>query len=129
MSEAIAAIFLCQLLGEVVARAFALPLPGPVAGMALMFAFLLWRGRKGDRGPNGERIVPEKLARTAEFLLRHLSLLFVPAAVGLIRHFGLLRDNARPLLAALIGSTVLAMLTTAWVFRGVSNWRERRAKP
>ncbi len=55
MIAAFAGIFLCQLLGELFARAFNLPLPGPVLGMGLLFLYLLLRGgqtRRKGREPS-----------------------------------------------------------------------------
>ena len=92
MIAAFAGIFLCQLLGELLARAFNLPLPGPVLGMGLLFLFLLVRGVQA-RGTRAQA-VPVSLAAAADGLLGHLSLLFVPAAVGVMRYFDLLRANA-----------------------------------
>ncbi len=110
MAAALAGIFLCQLLGEGVSRFFGLPLPGPVIGMGLMFLFLLVRGGQG-----GDKI-PKNLAAVSDFLLGHLSLLFVPAAVGLMRYFDLLGANAFLLAAALVVSTAVAMAVTALSF-------------
>ena len=90
MVAAFAGIFICQLLGEFIVRAFALPLPGPVLGMFLLFAALIVRGDKGARP------VPAQLGSAADGLLGHLSLLFVPASVGLMRYFDLLRPTLSP---------------------------------
>ena len=62
-----------QLAGEVVALALGLPVPGPVIGMAMLFATLIARGS-----------APPALRDTANGLLAHLSLLFVPAGVGVM---------------------------------------------
>ena len=40
MIEAILILLGCQLAGEAASRAFGLPVPGPVLGMALLFAAL-----------------------------------------------------------------------------------------
>ena len=85
MIAAITGLLVCQLLGEVLVRALTLPFPGPVAGLGLMFAFLLWRGR------GREPAVPVALGLVADTLLRNLSLLFIPAAVGVVQYLGLLR--------------------------------------
>jgi holin-like protein len=90
MIEALLILLFCQLLGEALVHALALPLPGPVAGMMLLFLALLWRGRKTP----GEAHVPEPLADTTDALLRNLSLLFIPAAVGIVQHTGILRESA-----------------------------------
>jgi putative effector of murein hydrolase LrgA (UPF0299 family) len=111
MIGALAGIFLCQLLGETIVRAFALPLPGPVFGMGLLFAYLLVRGGQGARQ------VPARLATVADGLLGNLSLLFVPAAVGLMNYFDLLSKNAVALVLAVVVSTAVTMAVTAATFR------------
>ena len=121
MIAAFAGIFLCQLLGELLARAFNLPLPGPVLGMGLLFLFLLVRGVQA-RGTRAQA-VPVSLATAADGLLGHLSLLFVPAAVGVMRYFDLLRANALAIGVAVALSTIFAMAATALTFRLFSRRR------
>jgi putative effector of murein hydrolase LrgA (UPF0299 family) len=116
MISALAGIFTCQLLGEIITRAFTLPLPGPVLGMGLLFAFLAIRGGR-TRGP----AIPAPLAAAADGLLGNLSLLFVPAAVGLMRYFDLLAANALTVTLAVAVSTALAMAATAASFRLLSR--------
>jgi len=101
----IAVILGFQLTGEVIARALALPVPGPVIGMALLLgAFLL-------RPALAERVLP-----TARGILQHLSLLFVPAGVGVISHAEALGQSGPALLLALVASTVLALAAGALTF-------------
>ena len=97
-------IFGCQLAGELAARVAQVSVPGPVIGMVILFCLLLVRGS-----------VPKDLSDTAGFLLNHLSLLFVPAGVGVILHFSLLGDDWLPISAALIVSTVLTIAFTALI--------------
>ena len=101
----LALLLVCQLIGEVVTRAANLPVPGPVLGMVLLLAGLL-----------ALRRVPEALERTSHGLLDNLSLLFVPAGAGIVRHLGILRAQWLPIVAAIAGSTVLAMLVAAGAF-------------
>ncbi len=95
-------IFGCQLVGELVTRALAIPVPGPVLGMVILFLLLVYRGA-----------IPEKLSTTADGLLGHLSLLFVPAGVGVMLHFPLLGDDWIAITVALVASTVLTIAITA----------------
>lgn len=95
-------LLLCQLAGEVIARMLSLPVPGPVIGMILLFLALLSRGG-----------VPEPVQETAGGLLRHLSLLFVPAGVGVMVHAGRLEAEALPIAVALFGSTLIGIAVTA----------------
>lgn len=101
----ITVLLVCQLAGEFVTRLLDLPLPGPVIGMLILFVGLLVHGR-----------VPEGLATVANGLLGHLSLLFVPAGVGVVTHIGLLAQGWVPLTAALVVSVVATIAVTALVF-------------
>jgi putative effector of murein hydrolase LrgA (UPF0299 family) len=111
MTAALAGIFLCQLLGEFICRFFALPVPGPVVGMGLLFLFLLLRDGQGRSA------VPKSLGAVSDQLLGHLSLLFVPATVGMMRNFDLLAANALMLSVSIVVSTAVAMAVTALTFR------------
>jgi holin-like protein len=102
MIEAITTLLIYQLIGETLTFALGLPIPGPVIGMALLLATLALR--------------PALLARikaTGNTLLSHLSLLFVPAGVGVMVHFARLSDEGVAIIAAVVGSTQLAIVATA----------------
>jgi holin-like protein len=117
MLPTLATLLVFQTLGEVLAYALALPLPGPVLGMALLLAWLLADAR-----------VAPRLRGTSVELLRHLSLLFVPAGVGVMVHVGRIAQEWLPIVVALVVSTVLALGVTALVVQWASRRlaRERR---
>lgn len=104
MLEYLTLILACQLIGEFAVSTANIPFPGPVAGMILLFVFLLI---KGD--------IPEELGNVSAALLNNLSLMFVPAGVGVMVHFKLLGSDALPLSIALIVSTLLTIAVTALV--------------
>ena len=120
MLIALTQLLFCQLMGEVIARAFDLAIPGPVIGMSLLLVALLYR-----------QSIPEHLETTAEGILSHLSLLFVPAGVGVVAHLTVLGNEWQAIIGSLIGSTVITVLVTGWVLqwlhRGASHescfWR------
>ena len=101
MLEAVAILLLCQLAGELIVVYLGWPVPGPVGGMGLLFAGLMVRGS-----------VPDNLADAANGLLGQLSLLFVPAGVGVMTHLTLLGNQWLPLTASLIASTLLTIAVT-----------------
>jgi putative effector of murein hydrolase LrgA (UPF0299 family) len=103
----------CQLAGELIRKAAFLPIPGPVIGMFLLAAVLAIRS-----GMAGAPI-PPALDRTAETLISLMGLLFVPAGVGLIAEVHLLREQWLPILAGLLGSTVLSTVVTGMVVERV----------
>ena len=102
----------CQLLGEVLVIATGLPLPGPVIGMALLFLGLLVRGS-----------IPAGLDRMADTLLTHLSLLFVPAGVGVMLHAELIGAELLPIAGSVILSTMLTIVITAWIMQLLAGRR------
>jgi holin-like protein len=113
MIPALAALLVCQLVGEALVRALAVSVPGPVAGMAGLLLALVLR--------------PAWLAAlkpTTTTLLQHLSLLFVPAGVGVMLHLQRLGNEALAIGVALVLSTWIglasAALTMAWLMKRVA---------
>jgi holin-like protein len=104
----------CQLAGEVIARLLLLPVPGPVVGMVILLGGLAVRGH-----------VTDDMAVVTDGLLQNLSLLFVPAGVGVMLHAGLLAGNWLPLVVALLASAMLTIAVTGLVM----NWTARLAAP
>ena len=106
MLRALTALVLCQFCGEVIARGLGIPLPGPVVGLVLLLLVLIVR-----RGPD------EALRDTSNGLLRHLSLLFVPAGVGIVTQLDALQRNWLPIVASILVSTALALIVTGWIMQ------------
>ena len=104
MLEYFTLILVCQLIGEFAVTTMDVPFPGPVAGMMFLFVFLLLKGA-----------VPERLSDVSGALLNNLSLLFVPAGVGVMAHLELLGTDVWPLSAALVSSTLFTLVVTALV--------------
>ncbi len=105
----------CQFAGELVARGLTLPIPGPVIGMVILLVALMIRGK-----------VPSSLRLTGEGLLRYLTLLFVPAGVGLMVHFELIGADLWPIVATLVASTAVTLGVTAWVLERLQYRLARR---
>lgn len=106
-----------QLAGEVAVRMLGLPIPGPVAGLLMLFAALAVRGT-----------VPDEVATVANGLLAHLALLFVPAGVGIIAHTGMLQGIWPLLLVVLVASTLLAVAVTAITLSAVRRLQQGRSR-
>lgn len=113
MLPSLTILLVCQLAGEVIARLFKLPIPGPVVGMMLLFAGLVIR-----------RGIPENLEKTGTTLLSHLSLLFIPAGVGITVHLKLLADEWLPIVVALIVSTVITLAVTGLVMQVLARGKK-----
>ena len=101
-----AVLLIFQILGETIAQALSLPIPGPVIGMVMLFIYLVI---KDD--------AVQKLAPTTQGLLRHMSILYVPAGVGVMLHGERIAQEWLPIVAALVVSTVAAIIVTALAIR------------
>jgi putative effector of murein hydrolase LrgA (UPF0299 family) len=113
----------CQLLGDVIRQATNLQIPGAVIGMFLLAAMLALTGGR----PRAVALV--SLSRMAETLIEFLGLLLVPAGVGVIAEKGLLTMQWLPILAAVVGSTVLGTAVTGWVMhRTIASRRKSMAR-
>ena len=106
-----------QLLGEVGVRALNLSLPGPVLGMGLLFLTLLFSGKKSP-----------SLDAASGSILSHLSLLFVPAGVGLMVHLERFQAAWLPILLTLFLSTILTLAATAFAMQFVVRLSARRTQ-
>lgn len=106
MIQTFTILLIFQCLGEGLAHVFSLPVPGPVLGMLLLFCFLLMR-----------KDFAQKLAPTVQEFLKHLSLLFIPAGVGIMVLGQQVLAEWLPLAAALVVSTAVSITVTALVVR------------
>lgn len=111
----------CQLLGEVLVRLTGVPVPGPVVGMALLFLGLV------ARGLTSRAEAPASVRDTAGALLRHLSLLFVPAGVGVMAHLPRLAEEWAPITAALVVSTLVTIVVTGVIMQALLRRRALRS--
>jgi holin-like protein len=103
-------LLLFQGLGELLSR-FAIPfIPGPVVGLVLLLAWL--HLRKG---------VPEPVDLVASTLVKHLGLLFIPAAVGVVIYWPQIRSHALAVAVALGVSVVMTIAVTALVLKLVAG--------
>ena len=115
MINALAILLFFQLAGEVLSQVFKLPVPGPVVGTVLLF-LVLWF-------PSD---LSERLRETAQRILQHLSLLFVPAGVGVMLHARRITDEWLAISVALIVSTALTVAATALTISMLARLLKKR---
>jgi holin-like protein len=115
MLEEIARVLVWLGLGEILARLGVLPIPGPVIGLMLLYCNILFR-----------RELPKNLGALADRILQYLGMLFVPAGVGVIAYLDRLQTEIVPIVAAVIGGTVVTIVMTAWAAEQFSLRTEQR---
>ena len=82
------------------------PVPGSVVGMLLLFVSLMLF-----------KTPPKSVQLSAEFLLRHMALLFVPAGVGMMLLLDLIAEEWLAMLVSMLLSTFISMVFTAWLMQ------------
>src|SRR5260370_10624543 len=114
MIASLSLILLCQLAGEVIVRGLVLPRPGPVVGLLLLLLLLLARDRFAvlARGP----LQGDGVESASRVLLANLSLMFVPAGVGVVQKLDLVAEHGVAIAAVLAISVVLTLLVTVATF-------------
>ena len=105
MLYAFAALFVCQLLGELIVQSMGLLLPGPLVGMVLLFIGLMIHGH-----------VPEKLNQTTGKLFRHMMFFFIPLVAGVMMHIERMTAEWLPFMAACIAGAAVTLIVTALSF-------------
>jgi putative effector of murein hydrolase LrgA (UPF0299 family) len=100
-------LLVLQSAGELLSHALRLPFPGPVVGLVLLLVTLRFDA------------VRNPVAVCADYLLSHLSLLFVPVGVGVMTHLGLISEHGLRMLAVIVLSTWIGLGVTALVLRAL----------
>ena len=91
-----------------------LPIPASIYGLVLMFLLLL----------TGLVKLPQ-VKETAEFLIEIMPMMFIPAAVGLLESWDVLRPILLPLVIIVPVTTVLVMGTTGWTAQWFLRKKEK----
>jgi holin-like protein len=100
-----------HLLGLLIQKATSLPLPANVIGLILFTACLFLKIVK-----------IEWVEASAQFLLKHMLLFFLPFVVGTMAWFGEIRNSALAIIGGILLSTLLSLAATGWI----TQWLERR---
>jgi holin-like protein len=114
MIASLSLILLCQLAGEALVRGIGVPMPGPVIGLMFLLVLLLLRDHFVvlARGP----LQGDGVESTSRGLLANLSLLFVPAGVGVVQKLDLIVDHGVAFLGVLAISVLITLLVTVGTF-------------
>ncbi len=105
-------ILVPYLMGTIVQIIFKLPIPGSVIGLVLLFL-----------GLQIGIIKVEMIEELCEFFLSNMSFFFIPAGVGLMTAFGVLKGRWIPFIIIVIVSTCLVWIVTALVVKFLRGGR------
>lgn len=101
-------ILAVSFLGEGLHALIPLPIPASVYGLALMLLALCTK-----------LVRPEQVKGAASFLIEIMPVMFIPAAVGLLDVWDLLRPILVPAAVIIVTTTVLVMAVTGRTAQGI----------
>lgn len=105
------------LVGQTIASVLPVAVPGSVIGLFLLFLLLCLGVLK-----------PHHIEKKSDFLLKNMAFFFIPAGVGILNNYGVLRGKILPLLLVIVITTVLTFAASAWTVQAVMRLQERRSK-
>ena len=109
-------ILFVSFLGEALKFVLPLPIPASIYGLVLMFAALMLGIIKLD-----------SVRETGKFLIEIMPMMFIPAGVGLLDSWGILKPVLVPLIVIVVVSTIVVMGVTGRVTQFVIR-KEKRKK-
>ena len=109
-------IYAVCLAGEHIADMIPLGIPSNIMSMGLLLAFLI-----------SGVIRMESISLAADFLLDHMAVFFIPAAVAIMGSFDLIAPNLLKLLFVCLVTTVLVFFATSFTVSTVMNLMARHA--
>ena len=106
-------IFGIYLLGVLITDITGVPIPGNVIGMVILFLLLYLKVIK-----------VEQISTISNFFLEHLAFFFIPAGVGLISSFSVIKNIWLQLLIVCFITTVITMACTGRIVQRIANKKE-----
>ena len=103
--------------GEIMKYFIPLPIPGSIYGLILMFVLLL-----------AKVIKVEHVKETGEFLIEIMPLMFIPAGVGLLTAWGILKPVCVPIILITVITTVVVMIVTGRVTQAVIRMDRKKGQ-
>lgn len=110
-------IIMCiSFIGEVLNNIIPLPIPASIYGIVILFLCLELK-----------IIKVEWVKETSKFLIEIMPIMFVPAAVGLIETWGLLKSSLVPYIVITFVGTFVVMIISGWITQLAIHFRRKKA--
>lgn len=101
-------IIAVSFLGEILNSVIPLPIPASIYGIVILFLSLELR------------IIPlDAVKETGKFLIEIMPIMFVPAAVGLLTSWNVLRPSLFEYILITVVTTFIVMVVSGWVTQGI----------
>ncbi|EQB89259.1 holin-like protein [Clostridium punense] len=108
-------ILFITFLSESISKGLSLPIPGSILGMLILLTFLLLK-----------IVRTESIKILNSYLLDNLAFFFLPAGVGIISSFDLLKGNTLKILIVITTSSLVVLLVTGYTVQGLISLQNRK---
>lgn len=107
-------IMFISFIGEMLNRVISLPVPASIYGIVILFLCLEFK-----------IIKVESIKETSKFLIDIMPIMFVPAAVGLIETWGMLKTSLVSYMVITVVGTFVVMIISGWVTQLVIHFSRK----
>ncbi|OCG29816.1 hypothetical protein A9G34_06980 [Gilliamella sp. Choc4-2] len=95
---------LCLWIGNIISKLLPIIIPDSIIGLLILFFLLAFQ------------LIPTCwIKNSCNLFMRYMTLLFVPAAMGIMENYSLLLENWVPIIFGSVGSTLIVLLFTAFL--------------
>lgn len=107
-------LFLCLWVGNFISKILPIAIPGSIIGLLILFFLLAFQ------------LIPTRWVRNGcNLFMRYMTILFIPAAMGIMDNYVNLINSWAPILISSIASTFIVMLFVGWLTQHL----HQRSKP
>ncbi len=99
IASQIGLLYIIYMIGRLIQHTFALPIPGSIIGMTILFILLMTNRIKATWIQDG-----------SSWMMKHLVLFFIPATVGIIGYFSFFSGKGSLLVLIVLVSTALVLV-------------------
>jgi holin-like protein len=100
----LALLTLCLWSGDIISKILPIMIPGSIIGLLILF-FLL-----------ASQLIPTCwIKNSCNLFMRYMTLLFIPAAMGIMDNYSLLLQNWIPIIFGCVGGSFIVLLVTAFL--------------
>ncbi|MCX8650757.1 CidA/LrgA family protein [Gilliamella sp. B2776] len=92
----------CLWLGNIISKIIPIMIPGSIIGLLLLFFLLAFQ------------LIPTCwIKNSCNLFMRYMTILFIPAAMGIMDNYSLLLENWIPIIFSSVGGSIIVLIFTA----------------
>ena len=95
---------LCLWVGNIISKIIPIMIPGSIIGLLLLFFLLAFQ------------LIPTCwIKNSCNLFMRYMTVLFIPAAMGIMDNYSLLLENWIPIIFSTVGGSLIVLIFTAFL--------------